>query len=253
VDDIGSTLREARIRARVDITEVEQATKIRAKYLRALENEEWDLLPGPVYVRSFLRTYGDYLGLDSRMLTERYRQRFERPSEHDVRPRSPLARERERRDRPSRIPSWAPIALVVVVLIAVLWAVGSATNSGPSTSSNHRTHRKQPAHHHHHVTIPASVHHGLKKVFLRMAPTGSVYVCLVNAAGRKLINQQTYAIGQTIPVEHGRRLLLTLGNNSLTLKANGKTIPIAPSATPIRLQITAAKVTHIPLSQSPTC
>jgi cytoskeleton protein RodZ len=253
VDDIGSTLREARIRARVDISEVEAATKIRAKYLRALENEEWDLLPGPVYVRSFLRTYGDYLGLDSRMLSERYKQRFERPSEHELRPRSSPARDRERRDRPPRIPSWAPIVLVVVVLVAALWAVGSATNSGQSTpSSTHSSRRTAPAHHQHHVTIPVTPSKP-KKVFLGMVPTGTVYVCLVNAAGRKLIDQQTYAVGQTIPVEHGRRLLLTLGNNSLDLKANGHTIPLAPSANPIRLEITAKKVTHIPLSQSPTC
>ena len=252
MDDIGSTLREARIRARVDITEVETATKIRAKYLRALENEEWDLLPGPVYIRSFLRTYGDYLGLDSRMLTEEFKQRFERPSEHDLRPRSTLARDREHRDRPSRIPSWAPIAVVVVVLLAVLWAVGSATNSGPSAPATHVSHHAPPVHHHHRVTIPAATSKP-KRVYLRMVPTGTVYVCLVNAAGIKLINQQTYAVGQTIPVEHGRRLLLTLGNNAIDLKANGRTIPVAQSANPIRLQITATKVTHIPLSQSPAC
>ena len=69
--DIGTTLREARIRARIDITEVEARTKIRAKYLRAIENEEWDLLPGPVYVKSFLRTYGDFLGVDTRLLDRR--------------------------------------------------------------------------------------------------------------------------------------------------------------------------------------
>jgi hypothetical protein len=253
VDDIGSTLREARIRARVDITEVEAATKIRAKYLRALENEEWDLLPGPVYIRSFLRTYGDYLGLDSRMLTERFKQRFERPSEHDARTRSPLARERERGNRPSRIPSWAPIALVVVVLLAVLWAVGTATNNGSSNPGTHASHRTVPTHHPHHRVKTRTVSSGPKKVFLRMVPTGTVYVCLVNAAGRKLINQQTYTVGQTIPIEHGRRVLLTLGNNLIDLRANGRTIPLAPSANPIRLQITAAKVTHIPLSQSPTC
>ena len=45
--EIGDQLRETRMRNRIDITEVEAATKIRAKYLRALENEEWDLLPGP--------------------------------------------------------------------------------------------------------------------------------------------------------------------------------------------------------------
>ena len=55
--DIGATLREARMRRRIDITEVESATKIRAKYLRAMEDEEWSVLPGPTYVRSFLRHF----------------------------------------------------------------------------------------------------------------------------------------------------------------------------------------------------
>src|SRR6266436_2955005 len=95
--DIGSTLREARIRARIDMSEVETRTKIRAKYLRAIENEEWDLLPGPVYVKSFLRTYGDYLGLDSRMLVEEYKARYEGPIDNEsARPVASLARERER-------------------------------------------------------------------------------------------------------------------------------------------------------------
>ena len=62
---IGETLREARVRQRVNIEELEQSTKIRAKYLRALENEEFGLLPGPTYVKSFLRTYAEKLGLDA--------------------------------------------------------------------------------------------------------------------------------------------------------------------------------------------
>ena len=49
--EIGATLREARMSARIDVSEIEAQTKIRAKYLRALENEEWDLLPGPTFVQ----------------------------------------------------------------------------------------------------------------------------------------------------------------------------------------------------------
>src|SRR3954447_10370889 len=104
--DIGTTLREARIRARIDMTEVEARTKIRAKYLRAIENEEWDLLPGPVYVKSFLRTYGDFLGVDSRMLVDEYKRQYERPSDNEIRPSTTIARERERRRRTPRFPSW---------------------------------------------------------------------------------------------------------------------------------------------------
>ena len=80
---IGDTLREARMRQQIDIAEVEEATKIRAKYLRALENEEFSLLPDAPRVRSFLRTYAEWLGLDARMLVEEYRararERGERP------------------------------------------------------------------------------------------------------------------------------------------------------------------------------
>src|SRR5271169_5164361 len=72
--EIGATLREARMRARIDVSEIEAQTKIRAKYLRALENEEWGLLPGPTFVKSFLRTYAQALGLDGKALVEEYRQ-----------------------------------------------------------------------------------------------------------------------------------------------------------------------------------
>src|SRR2546430_17233340 len=105
--DIGSTLREARIRARIDMSEVETRTKIRAKYLRAIENEEWDLLPGPVYAKSFLRTYADFLGLDSRMLVDEYRRRYEHPADHDLRPIGSLSPDRERSAPAPLIPPWA--------------------------------------------------------------------------------------------------------------------------------------------------
>ena len=86
---------------RIDISEVETRTKIRAKYLRAIENEEWDLLPGPIYIKSFLRTYGDFLGLDSRMLVDEYKRRYERPSDHELRP-DRAARPRARARRQAR-------------------------------------------------------------------------------------------------------------------------------------------------------
>ena len=65
------------MRARIDVSEIEAQTKIRAKYLRALENEEWDLLPGPTFVKSFLRTYAEALGLDGRALVDEYKLNYE--------------------------------------------------------------------------------------------------------------------------------------------------------------------------------
>jgi len=101
--EIGDQLRETRMRNRIDITEVEAATKIRAKYLRALENEEWDLLPGPTFVKTFLRTYADYLGLDARNLVEEYRARYERPAVQELAPfGTSLGGRRAQRERKRR-------------------------------------------------------------------------------------------------------------------------------------------------------
>src|SRR3954453_1433451 len=92
--EIGATLREARMRARIDVSEIEATTKIRAKYLRALENEEWGLLPGPTFVKSFLRTYAEALGLDGKALVEEYRLPQEHPGDGLA---EPIVHSRERR------------------------------------------------------------------------------------------------------------------------------------------------------------
>src|SRR6201989_448240 len=131
--EIGSTLRETRMRRRIDMTEVEAATKIRAKYLRALENEEWDLLPGPTFVKTFLRTYAEYLDLDPRLLVEEYRQRYERPSSQEMRPFKPGAAAQRRRRR-RRGPS-GPAIIVVCGVIALLAALYGLGKLGPNDSN----------------------------------------------------------------------------------------------------------------------
>src|SRR5215216_1609592 len=75
---IGEVLKRTRTRLKLDIGRVEKQTKIRAKYLRGLENEEWDTLPGPTYVKGFLRTYATYLGLDADAIVDEYRRTIER-------------------------------------------------------------------------------------------------------------------------------------------------------------------------------
>jgi hypothetical protein len=256
--DIGSTLREARIRARVDMSEVETRTKIRAKYLRAIENEEWDLLPGPVYAKSFLRTYGDYLGLDSRMLVEEYKRRYEGPTDNEsARPVSSLTRERERdRERRTRgpvLPQWAPVAAVLVAIVVILYLVGtlggSSSKNSASTGAHGGTHR--PAHRRaqRNVTLPATP----ASVTLQMTPTAPVYVCLVDAHGHRLIFEKTYTVGDTIPTFTRHKMLLTLGNANVQVKVNGKPQPITASSTAIRLLITPASVQHIAMTLAPTC
>src|SRR5438094_385324 len=71
---IGESLREARLAQGIELDEVEASIKVRSRYLRALEAEDWGALPGDAYVRGFLRTYGDFLGLDGLALVEEYRR-----------------------------------------------------------------------------------------------------------------------------------------------------------------------------------
>ena len=128
--EIGDQLRETRMRSRIDITEVEAATKIRAKYLRALENEEWDLLPGPTFVKTFLRTYADYLGLDARMLVEEYRQRYERPEPAGAHAAAPEpGRAARRAGDASRSRPWLPL-----VSSASCCSSASSTCSAPGAT-----------------------------------------------------------------------------------------------------------------------
>ena len=137
--EIGETLREARMRARIDVSEIEAQTKIRAKYLRALENEEWSLLPGPTFVKSFLRTYAQALGLDAKALVEEYRESYEDPS--DALP-EPIVSNPQRSGGPGRPggPSRVYIgAIAVITLVIVLLVVGLLSDGGGSSHTTSST------------------------------------------------------------------------------------------------------------------
>ena len=74
--EIGNSLREARVRQGLDYPQIELATKIRAKYIRALEDEQFELLPAQTYVKGFLRTYAEFLGLDGQLYVDEFSSRF---------------------------------------------------------------------------------------------------------------------------------------------------------------------------------
>ena len=121
------------MRQRLDITDVEAQTKIRAKYLRALENEDFGMLPGSTFVKSFLRTYAEFLGLDPHLLVEEYRARHDPRDESELTPFAPRPRGRERRP-PPRAP-WLGGALVIGIIQAIVYllvglAAGVTLSSG---------------------------------------------------------------------------------------------------------------------------
>lgn len=126
--EIGNTLREARMRRSLDITDCESATKIRAKYLRAMEEEHFDLLPSPAYVRGFLRTYADYLSLDGQLVLDEYESRFgglDLPGDPDGRRVRATGRPRHggangRRPAPNRGPRRTEAQLLWLAIVGVM-------------------------------------------------------------------------------------------------------------------------------------
>jgi Helix-turn-helix domain len=126
VFDIGSSLRDARLRQELDFPELEERTKIRPKYLRALEEERFDILPAPTYVKGFLRTYADALGLDAQPFVDEYNSRFTIGQEETpVRARRVPPPRSSRSGRESHIAVLALLAIAIVTaLVIAAWRFG---------------------------------------------------------------------------------------------------------------------------------
>jgi cytoskeleton protein RodZ len=262
--EIGETLRDARMRARIDVSEIEAKTKIRAKYLRALENEEWSLLPGPTFVKSFLRTYADALGLDGKGLVEEYRLSHEHPSEATLEPIvSSPQHGRSRAPGPGRAPT-APsrayvavmgvVGLVIVLLIVGLLSGGGGgsakhTATAVSVTRTHGAHARRGSVRPRPVTASRS-----DTVALSLKASAVVYVCLIGDAGRKLIPGTELQPGSITPTFHARRFEITLGNNAVTMFVDGQARTVPPSSQAIGYAITKASGRQ-PLQpgQLPTC
>jgi hypothetical protein len=264
--EIGETLRDARMRARIDVSEIEAKTKIRAKYLRALENEEWGLLPGPTFVKSFLRTYAQALGLDGKALVEEYRMSHEHPSEAVLEPIvSSPQRSRGRAPSGGRSPegpSRGYMAIVgAVVLLIVLLVVGLLGNGGGGSSSKSTAQHskagsgaKPATHAAKHASGSAAARSRGGLVALSLRASGRVYVCLIGDNGRKAIPGLELQAGESTSTYHARRFEITLGNSSVTMFVDGKARVVPASSQAIGYSITkAAGRTRLHSGQLPTC
>jgi cytoskeletal protein RodZ len=267
--EIGTTLREARMRARIDVSEIEEQTKIRARYLRALENEEWGLLPGPAYTKSFLRAYAQALGLDGRALVEEYKAAFEsngdgeraeiphQPSSFGRRrPRPPVAP--PRLSRGYVIAALTACVVIVLALIGLIFRSSSSSNTSTAGRAHAGTHARHQVR-----SVPATTGAASASgtsgaagsaVTVSLRPTGRIWVCLVDESGRKLIpgtillpeeaKQHTY---------HSGRFEVNLGNNEVQLLVNGKPQAVPASTEPIGYSISATGVTQLAAGRLPTC
>ncbi|MGN6558649.1 MAG: helix-turn-helix domain-containing protein [Solirubrobacterales bacterium] len=156
-ESVGTKLREARARRKLSLAEVEAATKIRPRYLQAIENEEWDQLPGDTYARAFIRTYGRFLGLDGERLAEEQRRTrgAARPGERlprvDPRPQ-PVVRERGRRFGSRSVSPRLLVAAVTALVVAALLVVGLSTGGSNEGGNDGKGSQAQRAHPRPHIS-----------------------------------------------------------------------------------------------------
>jgi cytoskeleton protein RodZ len=131
VFEIGTSLREARLRQGLDFPELEQATKIRGKYLRALEDEEFDTLPAETYVKGFLRSYAEYLGLDGQLYVDEFNSRYVTGEEEP-----PLRTRHRVSQHPRRTVESRAVILTLLGIAAVAALVIVAWKSGGAPKQN---------------------------------------------------------------------------------------------------------------------
>jgi hypothetical protein len=213
---IGATLKDARRRLGMDIKEAEERTKIRTRYLRALEAEDWEVLPAPAYVRGFLRTYGQLLGLDGGALADRYRRSFEEPATAAAPPEPVLRNRGGPGSRPPGRSGWiVAIGVAVVILVAILAVIGIISD-GDEPTSRIKPADKQNA------TGGGGGERGTQErrpIDVRLEPLTTTRICLVGS-GEPLIDSQVLAAGADEEFSGDKRYRLDLvGGGTVRFKA----------------------------------
>lgn len=232
---IGATLREARSRRKVDLVDVEAAIKIRVRYLQAIENEEWDALPGGAYTRGFIRTYANYLGLDGERLAEDYRRGAEPQGDRVPKRVEPVPT--GARKGGSRFSGRVAVAAVVVVLLGLLVAIGLAGGDGDNGDSSGRapaTRSTGEGAGERAQTTTAAPKPG---VALALTATAEVWVCLLDAAEEPLIEGQILAEGEEAGPFRSSGFELALGNGSVTMTIDSEPATIEESSSPVGYEI----------------
>jgi hypothetical protein len=232
VFEIGTSLREARLRQDLDFPEIEQATKVRVRYLRAIEEEEFDALPAPTYVKGFMRTYADYLGLDGQLYVDEYNSRYIVGEEDPPLRRSGVApRHAPRVESRVLVLALGAIALVTALVI-VAWKFGGADQAkAPPGATQGTTPPQAPARRQHRRgPVPATL-------ILTARGPSYVRVRLPSKAGRQVYSG-TMDPGQSNRF-YAKRLWIAASNpENLRASLNGRTV-----ALPVALKRTGVIVT----------
>lgn len=250
---VGTILRTARNRRKVELSEVEAATRIRLRYLRAIEDEEWDVLPGGVYTRGFIRTYATFLGLDGERLVEDYRAGVERWQRGPAEPAQPQAGSLSSRRRLGVPIAGLIVAAVVAVAVIAIVAIPSGgggaesptvTDSGAAGSAgsgNGAAQRSRPA-----PPKPG--------VSVRLAASDEVWVCVLDGRGEALVDGLILEAGGEEGPFHSGSFTVSFGNGEVTMLIDGREAEIPATSSPIGYAIdSSGRLTELEDAERPTC
>ncbi len=233
--EIGSSLREARVRQGLDFPQIETGTKIRGKYLRALEDEQFDVLPGGSYIKGFLRTYADYLGLDGQLYVDEFNSRYVPAEEVPVIRARRTAQARSHRQMQSGMLVVALVGIAVVTaLVIAAWTSGSPSKqnlAGIQPAAKKKTHKRTQA------PAPAA-----KKARITLrAVRSSVALIAVrkgSPTGRILLEGVELVPGEAKHFKRERLWINTGSPGNLRVIVNGKRVTY-PGGTPQAFVVTA--------------
>lgn len=246
---VGTILREARNRRKVELSEVEAATRIRFRYLRAIEDEEWDVLPGGVYTRGFIRTYASFLGLDGDRLVNDYRESIE--------PWHRVANDPQSQPQADAAPSGprgaalAVLTVIAVIAVAVIAIVAIPSGGGGESSSGHH-HRKlarEPKPEAKSPPVPVKA-----GVTVELAAGAEVWACLLNAKGKPLVDGLILEAGAKEGPFHSGSFTVSFGNGEVKMLIDGREAEIPATSSPVGYAIDpAGKLTKLNEAERPTC
>jgi cytoskeletal protein RodZ len=249
---VGQALREARLERGIELTEVERVTKIRVKFLRAMEEDRWEELPAPAYARGFLQTYARYLDLDDEALVEQYRETVEPEDAGGPIPsgiiRSGTIEPRRSLRPPTFVLAGLAAAVAVAAVVVAVASIGGSGNGGGSKPHRQRTAASTPT-----STTGTTTTAPGAELTVELSPTADVWVCLLDNRGRALVNGETLTAGDRRGPFTGRGFEVTFGNGSVEMMVNGQPAPIPAVSSPLGYRITSGGVDELDPSSDPTC
>jgi len=230
VFEIGTSLREARERQGLGYPEIELATKIRGKYIRALEEEDFTAIPGDAFIRGFLRTYAEYLGLDGDVYVDEYASRFITSWRDELPPRPERRRIRTRErpfERRAVLLVLAGIVLVAALVFAAFSIPGSSTHV-PGIGGKQKQHQSAQ----------------LRQLVLHGVGRGTYVEVRHNSRAGRLSYSGTMDPGETDTIPGERFYLLVRTPAGLRVTLDGRAVAL-PAVHNLRVLVTPRRTTRL--------